>query len=87
MVGAVGFYTWDSSSQMISDVQSWVNNSSGNYGWLLLGDESVSGTTKRFDTKENPDSSKRPVLTVTYTNSSVSLNLTAILEGFGMEAI
>lgn len=81
-VGAVEFYTWGSTAKMVSDVQSWLNNPSGNYGWLLLCDESTSITAKRFDTKENPVPANRPVLAVTYTNNSISLNLTSVIEGF-----
>ena len=61
-VGPVGPYTW-SSAQMVADVQSWVNNPAGNFGWLVLGDESAAGTTKRFDTRE---SASPPVLTIEY---------------------
>jgi hypothetical protein len=61
-VGPVGQYTW-SSAQMVADVQSWVNNPASNFGWLVLGDESAAGTTKRFDTRE---SASPPVLTIQY---------------------
>jgi hypothetical protein len=61
-VGPVGQYTW-SSAQMVADVQSWVNNPDSNFGWLMLGDESVAGSAKRFDTRE---SSSPPVLTIEY---------------------
>ena len=61
-VGPVGPYTWNS-AQMVADVQSWVNNPAGNFGWLVLGDESAAGTTKRFDTRE---SASPPVLTIEY---------------------
>ena len=61
-VGPVGQYTW-SSPQMVADVQSWVNNPDSNFGWLVLGDESVLGSAKRFDTRE---SSSPPVLTIEY---------------------
>lgn len=61
-VGPVGQYTW-SSAQMVADVQSWVNNPASNFGWLVLGDESVAGSAKRFDTRE---SSSPPVLTIEY---------------------
>ncbi|MCY7362827.1 MAG: DNRLRE domain-containing protein [Ignavibacteria bacterium] len=81
-VGGVGFYTWGSTSQMINDVQSWKNNPSNNFGWLLLGDESSTASAKRFDTHENITSANRPVLTVTYTTNSLSLNLTSFIEGF-----
>ncbi len=61
-VGPLGQYTW-SSAQMVADVQSWVNNPASNFGWLVLGDESAAGTTKRFDTRE---SASPPVLTIEY---------------------
>ncbi|MFZ0917652.1 MAG: DNRLRE domain-containing protein [Candidatus Udaeobacter sp.] len=61
-VGPLGFYTWNS-VQMVADVQSWVNNPSSNFGWLVLGDESTVGSAKRFDTRE---SANPPVLTIEY---------------------
>ena len=60
--GPVGFYTWNS-TQMVSDVQSWLDNPGFNFGWLVLGDESTLGTAKRFDTRE---SASPPVLTIVY---------------------
>jgi len=62
-VGPVGFYTWNS-TQMVADVQSWLDNPASNFGWLVLGDESGSGTAKRFDTRE---SASPPVLTIEFT--------------------
>src|SRR5205085_7382798 len=46
MVGGVGQYTW-SSAQMVTDVQGWLDNPASNFGWLMLGDESVFLTAKR----------------------------------------
>src|SRR5205809_3066191 len=65
-VGAIGQYVWIS-AQMVADVQSWLDNPANNFGWLVLGDESTSATTKRFDTRE---STIPPVLTVDYTAST-----------------
>ena len=62
MVGALGQYTW-SSAQMVVDVQGWLDNPATNFGWLMLGDESVFLTAKRFDTRE---SASPPVLAITY---------------------
>jgi cell division septation protein DedD len=62
MVGAIGQYTW-SSAQMVADVQGWLDNPASNFGWLMLGDESVFLTAKRFDTRE---SASPPVLAITY---------------------
>jgi spore coat protein A len=65
-VGAIGDYTW-SSAQMVADVQSWLDNSAKNFGWLVLGDESDIATAKRFNTRE---STSPPVLTIEYTSTS-----------------
>jgi hypothetical protein len=62
-VGAIGEYMW-SSAQMVADVQSWLDNPASNFGWLVLGDESTSISSKRFDTRE---SASPPVLTIQYT--------------------
>lgn len=65
MVGDVGLYSW-SSNQLAADVQAWVNGSTSNFGWLLMGDESGGASAKRFDTRENPEAANRPKLTVQY---------------------
>ncbi|MCZ6777251.1 MAG: DNRLRE domain-containing protein [Ignavibacteria bacterium] len=66
-VSNIGFYTWGSTSQMVADVQDWLDNPTTNFGWLVLGDESSPTTTKRFDSRQNPVEADRPVLTVAYT--------------------
>ena len=72
-VGALGTYTW-SSAQMVADVQSWLNDPPNNFGWLVRGEESTSGTAKRFDTRE---STSPPVLTIEYTASNPTPTATA----------
>lgn len=65
-VGGIGQYAW-SSAGLVSDVQNWVN-SGGNFGWLIKGDESRSGSAKRFASHDDAnDASWQPKLTVTYT--------------------
>jgi len=67
-VGSLGFYTW-SSAQMTADVQAWLDTPAANFGWVLVGDETVvaGGTAKRFDSRENSTAANRPKLTVYYT--------------------
>src|SRR5207249_10735332 len=72
-VGAIGSYTW-SSAQMVADVQSWLGNSTFNFGGLVRGDESGSATAKRFDTRE---SAIPPALAIQYTTSIPSPTPTA----------
>jgi uncharacterized repeat protein (TIGR01451 family) len=71
-VGAIGFYQW-TGSQMVTDVQGWVNNPSTNFGWLLQGNESVSGSAKRFDSRETTTPANRPTLIVTYLPPGLTL--------------
>lgn len=66
-VGPVGPYSWGSTPQMVADVQSWLDDPSGNYGWVLIGDETSQGTAKRFNSRENILSGTRPSLVVGFT--------------------
>jgi hypothetical protein len=66
-VGTVGTYTWGSTPQMIDDVQSWLDNPVGNFGWVLIGDESSLGTAKRFNARENTLVGTRPSLLIEFT--------------------
>jgi hypothetical protein len=61
-VGSTGPYTW-SSTQMVADVQSWVDDPATEFGWLVLGNETTIATAKRFDTRE---SASPPMLTIQY---------------------
>lgn len=64
-VAGVAFYTW-SSPAMVADVQTWLDNPAGNFGWAVIGFESGRKTAKRFDSHENATVGNRPQLTITY---------------------
>ena len=64
-VAGIGSYVWNSAT-LVSDVKNWINTPSSNLGWFLIGDESSSGTAKRFDVSAGTI----PVLEVTYTTLS-----------------
>ncbi|MDH3648371.1 MAG: DNRLRE domain-containing protein [Saprospiraceae bacterium] len=67
VVGAANTtYTWNG-MDMTADVQNWVETSSMNFGWIIVGDESTTGTTSRFNSRE--DISGKPTLEVTYTTA------------------
>lgn len=61
-----GYYTW-SGAGLVADVQAWVDAPLGDFGWVLINRETVVRTAKRFDSRENPASSRRPRLTIDYT--------------------
>ena len=67
-VGVTGPYTWGSTAQMLADVQDWVDNPSGNFGWILIGNENTTSTVKRFASKDNPVMASQPALTVKFTD-------------------
>jgi hypothetical protein len=62
-----GTYTWESTAPLVTDVQSWVDDPNSNHGWIIIGDESVIRTAKRFFSKESADTTRFPRLIVTYT--------------------
>jgi hypothetical protein len=65
-VAEVGFYTWGPSNDLAADVQAWVNDPASNHGLILIGNESEPVTAKRFDSREIPSPTFRPVLSVTF---------------------
>ena len=54
-LGGGQLFTWNSASnpQMIADVQSWLTNPAGNFGWVMIGDESAGQTAKRLNSSES----------------------------------
>ena len=65
-MGATGFYTWESTRQMVNDVRLWNAVPRRNFGWAITGDETEPQTAKIFDSREGTDATLRPVLTITY---------------------
>jgi hypothetical protein len=61
-----GDFTWGSTTQMVVDVQSWLDNPNNNFGWLLLTNETVIQTARRFGSRENTIVANRPLITVEY---------------------
>lgn len=89
-----GPYSWTSSG-MVSDLQGWLAAASSNHGWILVGPE-AEHSAKRFDSRESPVPSNRPVLVVTFTppvtlcagdaNGDVQVtfaDITSVLGNFG----
>jgi hypothetical protein len=64
-------YRWGSTTQMTSDVQSWLDDPDENFGWIIVGEIPATPeffpTTKRFASRENAVAATRPTLQVYYT--------------------
>ncbi len=81
-VAGNGVYTWASTAQLVADVQSWLDTPAGNFGWVVVGDESTNTTAKRFNSREN--NGGNPALTITYT---IPTPATASLLLLGLPAL
>lgn len=57
-VTGTGVYSWRGAA-LAADVQMWLDDASSNWGWILLGDESVVSTARRFDSRENAIAANR----------------------------
>jgi len=85
-----------SSPSMIADVQGWLDDPSTNFGWLLVGDESIvssDASTKRgFASREHANPDWHPQLTVQYQMGPVAAvpepasGLLALLAAVGFAA-
>lgn len=72
----VGNYTWNTTPELVADVQEWVSNPSGNFGWILIGDEVNNTTAKMITSREG---SNGPSLTVTYDVPEPGLGLAGVM--------
>lgn len=54
LVDGTGVYVWGSSAGMVADTQTWLDDPASNFGWILVGNEAVLGTAKRFDSRSGP---------------------------------
>src|SRR5207247_1037574 len=65
VINELGSYTFDSTTNLIADVQSWVDNSSANFGWIVLSQlEDVGKTARHFASREGGASA--PTLAVQF---------------------
>lgn len=83
IVNALGVYEWSSAS-MLNDVKTWVGSSASNFGWILIGNESVK-SSKRFDSRESAAAANRPELIIQYTSSSSVIQVSSVATSFSLE--
>lgn len=67
IVTNLGPYSWGSTPELVADVQSWLDSPASNFGWVILGNETIGTTAARFDTRESLVEGNRPALTVDFT--------------------
>lgn len=62
IAGTSGTVTFTGSG-LVSDVQAWVNSSQPNNGWILLGDEATSQSSRGYGSSENTTSPPQLIVT------------------------
>jgi|GEM_PF-3247901 len=62
LIGPTGTYAWESTDQLVADVQSWLVDPSTNFGWALVGTEVAEQSAKRLLSSQNENESMRPAL-------------------------
>ena len=60
-VADTGSYVW-SGPQLVADVQSWIDDPASEFGWMLIGDEGVTQSVRRIDSREAAEVAVRPEL-------------------------
>lgn len=68
-VDGVGGYVFESTSEMVADVQHWLDNPDENFGWILLADEENT-SARRFYSREHQNVDDRPLMQIEYTIGS-----------------
>jgi hypothetical protein len=67
VVDLSGPYTWPSNATMVSNVQTWLNTPTSNFGWIVRGNEAAAQrSAKVFGSREDADPLFRPRLTVSF---------------------
>lgn len=65
-VNDVGVYDF-SSAALASATQGWLDDGASNHGVIVIGEETIDGTAKRFDSRDHPTEDRRPRLIIEYT--------------------
>jgi hypothetical protein len=67
MVRGLGTYTFASTPELVADVQTWLNDTNSNHGWILMSQsEGLARTARRIGAREG-NANDRPRLVVEFT--------------------
>jgi hypothetical protein len=69
VVAGAGTYRFEG-AQLARDVVLFASRPDLNFGWILIGDETVRQTVRAFGSRENPDPTARPILEITFRRSA-----------------
>lgn len=72
-----GPVTWASTSQLIADVQSWLDTPASNAGWIIRGNEGLNNSACQFASVQSGDSPPRLVIGYDTANPPIVLTVPA----------
>jgi spore coat protein A len=75
-----GTYTF-TGGNLVADVQDMLDNPGNNFGWILIGEEGVNKTARRFFSGENGQAARNPTLVVDF-DPPAGLEACCTVEGF-----
>lgn len=58
--------SFDSTADLIADVNTWLLDNQNNHGQVLIGDEDNNGNVRSVGSINNPTADNRPTLTIEY---------------------
>jgi len=79
-VNSNGTYTWTGAG-MVADAQSMTDSPAANFGWILIGEEVIDKTTRRFFSGNEGQVSRRPTLVIDFTPPA-GAEACCTIEGF-----
>jgi hypothetical protein len=74
-VGGEGVYRWRGEA-LTHDVRAWLADPAANFGWLVRGEEDVSGTARRIESRDSAEPPLRPRLLLYHSMPTPAFRLT-----------
>jgi len=88
IVGTDGsFYHWSSTPDLVRDVQLWIDDPQSNHGWVVIGQEDLPFTAKRFVTHEYTVPELTPALTIRYDPAPADVNDDGVVDHLDLIAV
>ncbi|MGE0481363.1 MAG: DNRLRE domain-containing protein [Phycisphaerae bacterium] len=86
-IGAIGPYSFGSTAGMVADVQLWLDQPTDAHGWILIGNEGLSPSAKRFDSVQHPTVANRPRLEIEFAVGGLlgDMNCDGLVNNFDID--
>jgi len=76
VIADAAIHGFDSTTDLVADVQAWLDAPTSNHGWILIGGEQAASTAKRFYSREAGREGEGPRLVIEYVPPCEAADLT-----------